>query len=1219
MQQHHARMKSLHSRTAPFHGVKLRLALALTAACSFAAQGQTIPNASFETDTFTVSPGYVSGNAAITGWTASPPEHVGLNPAGDNVFANNGVIPNGKNVAFLEAAGPATLGTTISGLTAGTTYKLTFRANASTSQTPNLHVAIDDQEMLFVQIHASGPSSPYTYIALEFTASAASHTLKLTNDADGNTLLVDDFAVAPSSGRWATAAWTGDADSGVDANFFYTHAYNFGSAASPTINGVTFTGVAGGNPNVAGSFSTTLLGNVFNNDSNGVLDSSTALATDFIYGGTITTGNNQAITIKGLTPGRAYVATIYTVGWESPDEKNRWATFNVGGDRLTLNQDALGDNSGQRITYNYTADTSGMVTLQYAPIDNTGQSIHTYGFSNREAVSRNVAPTITQDPTGTTVSEGVAVTFSVGATAIPTATYLWRFKGNPIDGATGATYTIPAVTAANTGNYDVVVTNPLGSVTSKVAKLTVGVALVNPSFEADTFTSFPGYVSGNGPITGWDSLPNHGINPGGGSPFADNGAFPNGAQVAFMQGDGALSQTVAGLTPNTEYYVHYYENARGGNLPYLAVKIGGTTVVPAHVVTPVGGSNPYHEIYSDVFAATDAQQLLEFVKSNPLGGDTTALVDNVALVAIPAGTAPVVTADPKAASTSVGGSATFTAHAIGSLPLSYVWLKNGTPIDGQTGPTLTLTGVQKPDDTDYSVRVTNGAGTVTSAAAHLTVFEPIADLYNTGVDDRRALVANGAADPHYTLIQSDDTAYPGPQSFVINDNAFPIGPWLGTTPDSKWIGPRADANNGNVPGNYTYRTWFNVGDRDPTSVIIVGRWLTDNTGVDILVNGVSVPNVPLSGSFTDWKAFTLANTNVTFVHGTNTIDFVMNNAPPAGPTGLRVEYTLTNLRIPPGVAPSILSSPVSQQVAIGDTVSLSGSAKGSAPLTYQWLKNGKPVANATNLTLSFTNVTAAVSGIYTLSVSNAVGVAVTDPASVCVSLQPLAGIVFGTGVDTNGVLLDNSSTDPHYILSASADESYPGPDAFVVIDGQFPIGPWLASGPNSKWIAPLDDQTSGNAGGAYTYTTAFDLTGVDASSFQIVGGWATDNGGTDIRLNGVSLGLVNTVQFASLTPFKITGGFLPGKNTLDFVVNNEGTAASPTGLRVDLKAYLNLQPKLSVSATGGNVTVSWSNASPCQTLQSAPSVTGPWTDLPEATSPYAVPAGPTQFFRILNP
>ena len=65
----------------------------------------------------------------------------------------------------------------------------------------------------------------------------------------------------------------------------------------------------------------------------------------------------------------------------------------------------------------------------------------------------------------------------------------------------------------------------------------------NPSFEADTFTVFPGYVSGNAPITGWASgdPARSGINPGGGSPFADNGVIPNGSQVAFIQNSAGSS------------------------------------------------------------------------------------------------------------------------------------------------------------------------------------------------------------------------------------------------------------------------------------------------------------------------------------------------------------------------------------------------------------------------------------------------------------------------------------------------------------------------------------------------------------------------------------------------------------------------------------------------------------------------------------------------------
>jgi hypothetical protein len=115
-----------------------------------AALGQTIPNPSFETDTFTAFPGYISGNTAITGWTGTPPERVGLNPASGSPFADNGTIPAGNNVAFIQAdpATVSTLSTTISGLTVGTTYKVMFRANARGGNTPNVKIYIDGTPVL---------------------------------------------------------------------------------------------------------------------------------------------------------------------------------------------------------------------------------------------------------------------------------------------------------------------------------------------------------------------------------------------------------------------------------------------------------------------------------------------------------------------------------------------------------------------------------------------------------------------------------------------------------------------------------------------------------------------------------------------------------------------------------------------------------------------------------------------------------------------------------------------------------------------------------------------------------------------------------------------------------------------------------------------------------------------------------------------------------------
>ena len=111
--------------------------------------GQTIPNPGFEANTFTVFPGYVSGNSpGITGWTANPTNRAGLNPGGGTPFANNGAIPEGVNVAFIQggSGGAGSLSTTATGLTIGTKYKVSMRINArsqTTANAPNLVFSTD--------------------------------------------------------------------------------------------------------------------------------------------------------------------------------------------------------------------------------------------------------------------------------------------------------------------------------------------------------------------------------------------------------------------------------------------------------------------------------------------------------------------------------------------------------------------------------------------------------------------------------------------------------------------------------------------------------------------------------------------------------------------------------------------------------------------------------------------------------------------------------------------------------------------------------------------------------------------------------------------------------------------------------------------------------------------------------------------------------------------
>lgn len=84
-------------------------------------------------------------------------------------------------------------------------------------------------------------------------------------------------------------------------------------------------------------------------------------------------------------------------------------------------------------------------------------------------------------------------------------------------------------------------------------------------------------------------------------------------------------------------------------------------------------------------------------------------------------TPPTISTQPSAQTACVGGSVTFSVTAAGTAPLSYQWRKDGTNIPGATNATYTISSVTTGSAGNYTVVVTNKAGTVTSTAASLTV------------------------------------------------------------------------------------------------------------------------------------------------------------------------------------------------------------------------------------------------------------------------------------------------------------------------------------------------------------------------------------------------------------------------------------------------------------------------------------------------------------------
>jgi hypothetical protein len=96
---------------------------------------------------------------------------------------------------------------------------------------------------------------------------------------------------------------------------------------------------------------------------------------------------------------------------------------------------------------------------------------------------------------------------------------------------------------------------------------------------------------------------------------------------------------------------------------------------------------------------------------------------------------------------------------------------------------------------------------------------------------------------------------------------------------------------------------------------------------------------------------------------------------------------------PVAVAPTITQQPVSLTVLAGDTATFGGGGTGTPAPSYQWERNGVPIAGATSAVLLLPGVSSNDAGTYRVVVSNTAGsvasttvtLTVTEPAPVAVA------------------------------------------------------------------------------------------------------------------------------------------------------------------------------------------------------------------------------------------
>ena len=135
---------------------------------------------------------------------------------------------------------------------------------------------------------------------------------------------------------------------------------------------------------------------------------------------------------------------------------------------------------------------------------------------------------------------------------------------------------------------------------------------------------------------------------------------------------------------------------------------------------------------------------------------STVTSNTVTLTVSDTAVAPSISSQPTAQSVTEGQSATFSVTASGTAPLIYQWQKDSTDISGATSSTYTTPATSSTDNgAQYSVVVINGAGTVISSKATLTVTatvekpaittQPAAQTVTEGESATFSVTASGTA------------------------------------------------------------------------------------------------------------------------------------------------------------------------------------------------------------------------------------------------------------------------------------------------------------------------------------------------------------------------------------------------------------------------------------------------------------------------------------------
>jgi hypothetical protein len=399
--------------------------------------------------------------------------------------------------------------------------------------------------------------------------------------------------------------------------------------------------------------------------------------------------------------------------------------------------------------------TSAAYTLNSLSLSDAGEyrvSVRSANGTTADSEFANLevrqAPAISQDPASQSANPAQTVTFTVVASGSPSPTYRWQRDGvdltdaGNISGSSTATLTLVDVSAADEGDYGVVVSNVVSSLSSGTARFTVTNLAVAP--EVSTAPADTTAVSG-----GTVEL----IVVASGAPSPTYQWFFGDLRLT----DGAgISGTNSGILTLSDISA-----ASAGRYRVVVTNSAGTVereALLAVLVPPMIVSGPGPESRSvlagsnvsfTVEASGDPEPTFQWLRNgSAIEGQTSATLTLTAVTeandgqysvratnaagsvtsaisALTVGRSALITSQPEGALIAVGGSVTLRVIASGRPAPSYQWFLNGDPIDGADQSTLSISSATASSAGSYTVRVSNQFATETSQAAVVRVAQTV--------------------------------------------------------------------------------------------------------------------------------------------------------------------------------------------------------------------------------------------------------------------------------------------------------------------------------------------------------------------------------------------------------------------------------------------------------------------------------------------------------------